>query len=132
MMAAIGAKNGPRVRRDWSSANAHHRPDGYASCRVCGSNEGVELAHLAGREHDFTPALGFEEIPLIRSHLFVAPTRCAPLCGPSVDTGTCHNLHHAGRLELAPHLTREEEIQLVADIGLVAAYNSATHDEESP
>lgn len=114
------------IRRMWGAAEEKRR----RRCRACGRSlselrqmgRNIELAHVVGREHDLTPAIGFEEIPLERGQLFVAPTRVIPLCGPSVDSGTCHNLQHAGRLDLLPHLTRAEEIQAVADLGLYRAY----------
>ena len=109
------------IRRVWDYAEEKREN----RCRGCGRTytelrqmgRRIELAHIAGREHDLTPAIGYEEIPLERGQLFVAPTRVIPLCGPSVDTGTCHNLQHAGRLDLLGKLTADEEIQAVADFG---------------
>lgn len=113
----IGARRNapPRYWRD-----AIRKRDEEGACRVCGTTEGVEAAHLAGREYD--PVLpcprdcadGFtdddytgERVPceackatgLVR---YVRPESIVPLCGPSVDTGTCHNLQHAGALDLIP------------------------------
>lgn len=117
----------PRIRRNWERANEEKRA---SRCRACGreawelerKGRVIELAHVAGQKYDLTPAIGYEEIPILRSNLWVAPTRVIPLCGPSTDTGTCHNLHHAARLDLLPHLTRAEEVQAVADLGLYRAY----------
>lgn len=100
------------IKRDWSLANEEKRSD---VCRACGRRGLIELAHISGREHDFKPALGYEEIPILRDPLFVAPTRVIPLCGPSTDTGTCHNLHHSHKLDLIGKLTAIEFAQSVLD-----------------
>lgn len=124
-MSGVGMKNGARVVRDWGRANEEKRGEVCRYCAYQGRSpvgSCLELAHLSGREHDFTPAIGYEDVELVRSRLFVAPSRVVPLCGPSVDTGTCHAEQEAGRLDLLPVLTREEEIQAVADMGLALAY----------
>lgn len=110
-----------RIVRDWHLADQKRE----FVCRGCGRKYAelrrmgrrLELAHLAGREHDFTPAIGYEEIPIERGCLFVAPTRVVCLCGPATDTGTCHQLQEAGKLDLLGKLTADEENQAVADFG---------------
>jgi hypothetical protein len=117
-MRGLGAKK-ERLVRDWDAANMEKRSE---RCRFCGRRGRIELAHLAGREYDLSPALGYESIRLKRGSLFVAPSRVIPLCGPATDPQTCHALQEAGCIDLLPVLTDEEAIQAVADLGLHRAY----------
>ena len=94
-------------RRNWSEANAKRGP-----CRVCGETEGVELAHLSGREYD----------PILGDIRYVRPVSVIPLCGPATTSTTCHGLQHAGLLDLIPHITKAEAACAVLDLGLYAAY----------
>lgn len=107
------------MKRDWSSARQKVVDEG-TRCRVCKRTLRVEAAHIIGREHDRDSRNG-----LVWGHdadaCFVRPDRIVPLCGPATDLNTCHGKYDAHRLDLLPHLTREEEAQAVADVGLEAA-----------
>jgi hypothetical protein len=110
-MTAPGlGKRKPRIRRNWTEANLKVAEEGHR-CRVCGDSQ-IERAHVIGREFDcYRPvrANGWEPWT-------VAADRIVPLCR------TCHQSQHDRRLDLGSHLTREEEVQAVADIGLGRAY----------
>lgn len=134
-------------RRYWLDALA--KRDAEGCCRVCGSTQNVETAHLSGREHDpvlpcplcadgFTendytgerePCAACNATGLVR---YVRPESIVPLCGPSVDTGTCHNLQHEGALELIPRLSNDEAACMVADVGLERAYRSLSGTGRAP
>jgi hypothetical protein len=103
------------VKRDWISARAKVEQEG--GCRVCGTNRRVEAAHIIGREHDRDSRNGLVANRDPEAY-FVRPDRIVPLCGPATDSTTCHGKYDAHRLDLLPYLTREEEAQAVADVGL--------------
>lgn len=104
----------PRTYRDWKLATAKIEAEDYR-CRVCGSQWQVERAHVIGREHDSKAPV---RIAGWRPGV-VAPDRIVPLCRD------CHqgpHGQHAKRLDLLPYLTRNEETQAVADVGLGRAF----------
>jgi hypothetical protein len=113
------ALKGNEVKRDWKAAR--EKVDAEGCCRVCGEMWRVEAAHITGREHDRDSRNGlvWGRDP---NALFVRPDRIVPLCGPATDTTTCHGKQHAKRLDLLPYLTREEETQAVADVGIERAH----------
>lgn len=57
----------------------------------------LELAHTIGRKYDL-PAKAGE----IRR---VDPLAVITLCGPQVNTGTCHNRYDSHQLDIRPYLT---------------------------
>lgn len=97
---------GPPMKRDWSMAIEKCLREG--SCRVCGSHEMIDPAHiiprsLGGRDHA-------ESI--------------VPLCR------ACHTAYDAHRLSLLPYLTVKEEVEAVIAIGgLSRAYNRINQEE---
>ena len=113
-------------KRDWRNAIAkREREEGR--CRVCGRVVGqggvmrVEMAHVIGRKHDArTNRPGFD--------LWVNPLDVVPLC-IRVDGG-CHMQYdgktNGPRLDLLPHLTRQEQLRAVELVGLAAAYKRIT------
>lgn len=83
-------------------------------CRVCGRGDRrIELAHVIGREHDLKDVEvrdGFR-VALVR------PDRVVPLCGPAIDTGSCHWAYDAYRLDLWDYLTEREKELAIEDAG---------------
>lgn len=105
----------PPFRYDWGRANCQKRS---VSCRVCGrSDRKIELAHVWGVEADTRDAIvtvvDGQDVRLVT----ILPARVIPLCGPSVDSGTCHQLQHASRLDVWDHLTETERFQAITDAG---------------
>lgn len=108
----------PELKRDWSLANEFKRSN---VCRVCGKVAGqvecFELAHVIGTEHDRKDASICEwEGHSVRLAV-VKPSRVITLCGPQVNTGTCHNLFDSHRLDIWDFLTQVEKDQAIADAG---------------
>ena len=105
----------PPFRYDWGRANCQKRS---VCCRVCGrSDRKIELAHVWGIEADTRAAIvtvvDGQDVRLA----VILPARVIPLCGPSVDTGTCHNLQHGSRLDVWDFLTEPERFQAITDAG---------------
>jgi hypothetical protein len=117
-------------RRDWTAARAKVENEGR--CRGCGQPiyevETLEAAHLAGRKFDKVPPIWFPgTLHEWRSEpILVDPDRIVPLCGPATQTGACHCEFDGLGLDLIGKLTRAEETQVVADLGLYAAYRRLT------
>lgn len=96
-----------KLRRDWGDAQAKCSAEG--KCRGCGLtvkelvrlNRYIQAAHTVGTTYD--PA---HESP--QFDRYVHPDSVIPLCGPSTDTGTCHQLYDARRLDLSARLTGDE------------------------
>jgi hypothetical protein len=112
------ALKGSGMKRDWRLAR--EKVDREGGCRVCGTTQRVEAAHITGREHDSKQAIFYPAI--VGGEVVVSEERICPLCGPATDTTTCHGKQHAKRLDLLPYLTREEETQAVADVGIERAH----------
>lgn len=102
-------------KRDWSDARA--KVDEEQVCRVCGSNENVEAAHIIGREHD-EPLLGSQT-------LYVHPNRIVPLCGP-FSRMKCHVAFDANALDVLGFLTTVEQAQAVQDAGSIESARRRT------
>jgi hypothetical protein len=102
------------VRRNWELAETKRGP-----CRHCGTTSHIELAHVAGREHDRKPAIRDPSVaawtprPSFRggSVVWVHPDRVIPLCRG------CHRAQHERRIDLLPLLSLAEQIQAIADLG---------------
>jgi hypothetical protein len=95
------------IRRDWSAARLKLEDEGR--CRVCQRGDvKLDAAHVIGRFRD--P----EVRPGVRR---VDPDAIVPLCGPAVDSDTCHGRYDAHRLDLLPHLTVDEQVRAVQDAG---------------
>lgn len=95
-------------KRDWSDARS--KVEAERVCRVCGSSEWVEAAHVTGRLHD-------EPKTLSSKTLYVKRERIVPLCGSF--SGACHNRYDAHELDLLGFLTPQEEAQAVLDLGSI-------------
>ena len=78
-------------------------------CRACGRNGHLEAAHVIGREHDDRNIVGKTRL------ILVLPDRIIPLCR------TCHESQHRNELEMVPLLSRAEQVQAVADVGIEGA-----------
>jgi len=110
----------PPLVHDWDLANWEKRT---GKCRVCGAEDRkIELAHVVGVRCDTREAV--EEERLFRGKVqpvrvaYINPDRVVPLCGPQVNTGTCHYRLDLGHdLELWDHLTDREKRQAVKDAG---------------
>jgi hypothetical protein len=122
-VSSLGKKK-PRLRRDWTLARS--KCDAEGGCRNCGFPR-VEAAHIIGREHDSKPPL--------RGGVFahpgyvVNPDRIIPLCRE------CHQGpqgQHAGRLDLLPLLTLDEQLQAVADAGSITQALAKLSPEHNP
>lgn len=108
----------PELKRDWSIANEFKRTK---QCRACGKVTGqvkcFELAHVIGTEHDRKDCSITEwEGHSVRLAV-VKPARVITLCGPSGETGTCHNLYDSHRLDIWDFLTQVEKDQAIEDAG---------------
>lgn len=112
-----------QVRRDWSLGRA--KVDREGRCRICRRGGKLDAAHIVAREHDFeTPVRltvdGTYAIWTARQGPMVHPDRILPLCP------ACHRTYDGpatlrGALNMLAHLTREEQVQAVADLGLELA-----------
>jgi 5-methylcytosine-specific restriction endonuclease McrA len=100
-------KRKPRLRRDWRAAREKIEREGH--CRACGRTGTLEAAHILSRRHDYDIASANAR------NILVLPDRIVPLCR------TCHERDHRGELEWLPLLSRAEEVQAVADVGIEGA-----------
>lgn len=101
------------MNRDWRLAREKVEREGR--CRHCArSDRKLEAAHVTGRRNDRREPLRAVD-GLTKGS--VHPDRVIPLCGPSVDSGTCHNLYDSHRLDLRYVLTAEEWGQAIKDEG---------------
>lgn len=119
------------IERHWVAARDKVGFEGR--CRVCRKRIGeakIEAAHVLNREHDRRPGLrehGYIAVAFAKPDpTVVHPDRVVPLCGPATDPTTCHGQYDGHRLDLLPHLTREEQTQAVADVGIEAARRRVT------
>ena len=103
-ISGIGQRK-PRLRRDWKLAREKVDREGH--CRACGVAGHLEAAHVLNRRHDIG---GVNE-----RNILVVPDRIVPLCR------RCHEKDHRGELEWLPLLSRAEQVQAVADVGLEGA-----------
>lgn len=97
------------TRRDWREAQRKVEREGQ--CRVCGSERGLEAAHVIGRRHD--PVI---QGPRGGEYRYVHPDSVVPLCGGSV-LNTCHPDYDARKLDLLPYLHLHEQVRAVEDAG---------------
>lgn len=86
------------MKRDWTDALAKVRAEGR--CRVCGSREMVQAAHIIGRSYD-PPDGRVRAVDVI------------PLCGL-----WCHPEYDAHRLNILPVTRPDEEGAAVGHVGL--------------
>jgi 5-methylcytosine-specific restriction endonuclease McrA len=105
-ISGIGQRK-PRLRRDWRAAR--EKVDREGCCRACGVAGHLEAAHVIGRRHDYDIGSANER------NILVLPERIVPLCR------RCHEKDHRGELEWLPILSRAEQVQAVADVGLEGA-----------
>jgi hypothetical protein len=93
------------VARDWSAAREKVEREGR--CRVCGSRERLQAAHVIGRQYD---------VGLVNPHDIV------PLCSyRNVGTGGCHQAYDRRALDLLPYLSYAEQSAAVAHVGIIGA-----------
>lgn len=112
----------PPLKRDWTAAEVK-RAD---HCRVCGRGRWdapIELAHVVGRRCDLdqVSVCEFEDDRHGEMHTVrvarVLPDRVIPLCGPALDSGSCHHLFDSHRLDVWEYLTKPERFQAIEDAG---------------
>lgn len=123
------------LRRDWSIANEYRAAQG-GCCVICGKPNS-ELAHIIRREYDNRPPLNchYEGVELFyeaphglvpwKSGL-VVPERVILLCGPATTSSTHHGIYDGpasgrGELNLLAHLSKQQQLQAVADAGSIMA-----------
>jgi hypothetical protein len=94
------------VKRDWRQAQSKKESEGC--CRACGSTHNLEAAHIVPRSQ--VHASGGGEDP---RNIIILCTRC-------------HVAQHAGRLELLPILTYEEQGYVASLVGLTEAIRRTT------
>ena len=102
-ISGIGQRK-PRLRRDWRAAR--EKVDREGTCRACGVAGPLEAAHVIGRSHDITDH---------EREILVVPERIVPLAAAAIE------LQHRNELEMVPLLSRAEQVQAVADVGLEGA-----------
>lgn len=88
------------MTRDWSEVEI----DRMTACRVCGSQGRTTRAHLSGRTYDEKVGPGRWK---------VHPDDVIALCGPVGDPQSCHSLSDAGRLDVLPYCSVEEQVRVV-------------------
>jgi hypothetical protein len=82
--------------------------DREGRCRVCGGPN-PEAAHIVPRSR-IKPGIGEDE------------RNCCPLCR------WCHVAYDQGKLDLLPHLEREEQAYAAELVGLAEAYQRTTNE----
>ena len=92
-------------KRDWTAARAKVEREG--ECRQCGSRSELQAAHIVPR------SLGGGQLE----------DSIVPLCG------SCHRAYDAGRLDLLPALTRDEQAEAVRVLGLTRALRRISPSE---
>lgn len=103
------------IRRIWTDARA--KVDEAGECRGCGRS--VKVLRRMGRSLDAAHTIGREyDHKLSPTEYLVEPDSVVELCGPQVNTGTCHQLYDARKLDLWSKLTRDERLYAVEKIGL--------------
>jgi hypothetical protein len=88
------------VKRDWAAARAKITAEGR--CRYCGTTKALEVAHVLPRSRLPGPEA-------------MDDRNVIPLCAKD------HRLQHAGRLELLPLLSLEEQAFIVSLVGIEEA-----------
>lgn len=101
------------MNRSWKLAREKVEEEGR--CRLCArSDHKLEAAHITGRRNDSKPPLRrIEGMGKGEVH----PDRIIPLCGPSGDSRSCHNMYDSHRLDLRYSLTAWEWGQAIVDCG---------------
>ncbi len=107
-------KSKPQTPRRWKAA--HEKVEREGRCRVCGSAEYLEPAHIIGRRCD--PILVG---PKGGEYRYVHPDSIVPLCGSFSDRN-CHALYDRRSLDLLPYLTIPEQTRGVEDEGGVISF----------
>lgn len=97
------------MRRDWRAAREKLEAEGH--CRFCGTTHGLTCAHIIPRSR--IGAMGGAE----------DSRNIIPLCQRD------HTLQHAGRLELLPLMTLEEQSYAAWLVGIAEAYRRTTNRE---
>lgn len=95
-------------KRDWGLALQKVEEEGQ--CRVCGTTEGLQAAHVTGRRHDpeVTGPRGGKVIVVLAESI-------VPLCGPFAND--CHGQYDRHELDLLPYLRVEEQAMAVTQAG---------------
>jgi len=91
---------GEGMTRDWSAITI----EASDPCRICGSQGRTERAHVSGRTYDERTGKGRWK---------VHPLDIVPLCGPALDTASCHYGVDHGQIDLLPFLTVDEQVRVV-------------------
>lgn len=109
----------PPILRVWNLANTTKR---LGSCRLCNKTAAevkkLELAHVMGCEHDLKETvIGKDDQGRPRRLCLVLPSRVIELCGPAVDTGTCHNGLDTHQMDVWDVLSPGEKKQAIEDAG---------------
>lgn len=104
------------LRRDWSDARA--KVDEFGLCRGCGRpfeklkrmGRSLDAAHIVGRTYDpKSDKASFDR--------YVHPDAVFPLCGPVLESGTCHHEYDGHRLNMWLRLTDSEREWVIAAAG---------------
>lgn len=103
-------------KRDWGAARKKVEEEGV--CRVCGTYEQVQAAHIIGRAAD-QPKEGNPGV------LYVHPDSILPLCGELAGV-KCHPAYDRHELDILEFLTPEEQVQAVKDAGSIEAARRRT------
>lgn len=124
-----------KKNRIWSLARGKVAREGR--CRVCRGVPGrggvikLDAAHTVGRKHQDVMVVRVGE-GVVRApapgekaeEILVREDSVVPLC--LSRGGGCHQLYDAGRLDLLPYLTVEEQADAVRAVGLERAYSRLT------
>lgn len=94
-------------KRDWSDVDV----DADTPCLLCGMQGRTERAHVMGRKFD-KPKPG-------RKTLWVNPLDIVPLCGPALDSQSCHYRYDNGLEGILHRLDTERQIRAVELAGSI-------------
>jgi hypothetical protein len=108
-MACPEAEGGWGMKRDYTAGLEKVREEG--ACRVCGtSSVKLDCAHVVPRSR-LSPGPAED------------PRNLVPLCAVQ-----CHPAYDQGRLDLLPHLSRDEQAYAVELVGLEEARRYLTNE----
>lgn len=96
--------------RNWDDIEIDH----MTPCLICGIVGRTERAHVLGRRYDQP----HPDRPNSK-RLWVNPLDIVPLCGPALDTHSCHYRYDHGEIDLLDKLPFEQQVRAVSLAGSI-------------